>query len=392
MLARPLLMIPGPIDLEPAVIEAMARPPKSHLAPSFIDAFARVLRGLREVFVAPAAQPFVVAGSGTLAMEMAVANAVEAGNRALVVDTGYFSARMADILERHGAETTRVGASLGAVPDLSEVERVVARVKPKVVTVTHVDTSTGVLAPVEAIARLARAHDALSIVDGVCSVGGEALRMEAWGVDLALTASQKALGAPPGLAIVLASKRAVDAWRARKSKVRSYYADFGAWLPILEAYEAKKGAYFATPAVQLVEALDASVTSLLAEGVDARVARHEAVARAFRAAWSTMKLATLPTSDDVAAHTLSALFYPQGVDASLVARIADEGAIVAGGLHPDARTKYFRVGHMGATGAAEVLATVGAIERALHASGHRGAPMGTAVAAAQSALLQPVVR
>jgi alanine-glyoxylate transaminase / serine-glyoxylate transaminase / serine-pyruvate transaminase len=386
MLARPLLMIPGPIDLEPAVIEAMARPPKSHLAPSFIDAFSRVLRGLREVFVAPGAQPFVVAGSGTLAMEMAVANAVEAGDRAVVVDTGYFSARMAEILERHGAEITRVGASLGAVPDLAEVERVVARVAPKVVAVTHVDTSTGVLAPVEAVARIARAHDALSVVDGVCSVGGEALRMEAWGVDLALTASQKALGAPPGLAIVLASKRAMDAWRTRKTKVRSYYADFGAWLPILEAYEAKKGAYFATPAVQLVEALDASVASLLAEGMEARVARPQAIARAFRAAWSAMKLAPLPASDDVAAHTLSALYYPQGVDASLVARIAAEGAVVAGGLHPDARTKYFRVGHMGATGSAEVLATVGAIERALHASGHRAAPMGAAIAAAQSAL------
>ena len=200
-----------------------------------------------------------------------------------------------------------------------------------------------------------------------------------WGVDLALTASQKALGAPPGLAIVVASKRAKDAWRARKTKVASYYADFGAWLPILEAYAAKKPAYFATPPVQLVEALDASLASLLAEGMPARVARHVRVARAFRAAWSALDLKTLPASDDVAAHTLSAVYYPPGVDASLVARVAEEGVIVAGGLHPDARTKYFRVGHMGATGASEVLATVGAIERAL------GAP-GAGVAAAQAVL------
>lgn len=379
-------MIPGPIDLEPAVIEAMARPPKSHLAPSFIDAFSRVLRGLREVFAAPEAQPFVVAGSGTLAMEMAVANVIERGDRAVVVDTGYFSARIADILERHGAEVTRVSAPLGAVPDLAEVERVVSQRKPKVVTVTHVDTSTGVLAPVEAVARIARANDALSIADGVCSVGGEALAMGAWEVDLAFAGSQKALGAPPGLAVVLASKRAMDAWRERKTKVASYYADFASWLPILEAYEAKKGAYFATPAVQLVEALDASVASILAEGMRARIERHVGIARAFRAAWSAMKLSMLPASEAVTAHTLSAVYYPPGVDASLVARIAEEGAIVAGGLHPDARTKYFRVGHMGATGADEVLAAVAAIERALHAAGHRPGPLGSAVAAAQAAL------
>ena len=379
-------MIPGPIDLEPAVIEAMARPAKSHLAPSFIDAFSRVLRGLRGVFLAPDAQPFVVAGSGTLAMEMAVVNVIEPGDAAVVVDTGYFGARMADILARHGATVARVGAPLGATPALDEIERAVAAAKPKVVTVTHVDTSTGVLAPVEAVARVARAHGALSIVDGVCSVGGEELRMGEWGVDLALTASQKALGAPPGLAIVLASKRAMDAWRARKTKVASYYADFGAWLPILEAYEAKKSMYFATPAVQLVEALDTSVASLLAEGMEARIARHRTVARAFRAAWSAMKLAVLPVSEDVAANTLSAVYYPAGGDGSLVARVGEEGAVVAGGLHPDARAKYFRVGHMGATGATEVLATVGAIERALHACGHRPAPLGSAVAAAQAAL------
>ena len=319
-------------------------------------------------------------------MEMVVANAIETGDRAVVVDTGYFGARMADILERHGARVTRVSAALGAVPDLAEVERATKTLAPQGVTVTHVDTSTGVLAPVERVAAIARAHGALSIVDGVCSVGGETLRMDEWGVDLALTASQKALGAPPGLAIVLASRRAMEAWRARKTKVASYYADFGSWLPVLESYEAKKNMYFATPPVQLVEALDASLGGLLAEGVDARVARHARVAAAFRAAWAAMKLAMLPESGEVAAHTLSAIYFPPGVDASLVGRIAEEGAVVTGGLHPDARDKYFRVGHMGGAGAHETLATIGAIERALQAAGHRPAPLGAAVAAAQAAL------
>ncbi|HEY1955163.1 MAG TPA: alanine--glyoxylate aminotransferase family protein [Polyangiaceae bacterium] len=382
---RPLLMIPGPIDVEQVVIDAMARPPKSHLAPSFVEAFSRLLGSLRQVFLAPDAQPFVVAGSGTLAMEMAVANVIEPGDRAVVVETGYFSGRMADILERHGARVTRVAGPLGAVPDFAEIESALAS-GPKVVTVTHVDTSTGVLAPVERIAAIAREHGALSIVDGVCSVGGESLRMGDWGVDVALTASQKALGAPPGLAIVLASPRAMSAWRARKTKVASYYADFGAWLPVLEAYEAKKNMYFATPPVQLVEALDASVASILADGVEARVQRHARIAGAFRAAWAALKLAMLPVSGEVAAHTLSAVYFPPGVDASLVARIGEEGAIVTGGLHPDAREKYFRVGHMGAIGPHETLAAIGAVERALHATGYHPAPLGAAVSEAQAAL------
>lgn len=361
----PLLMIPGPIEVEAPVLAAMGAPPLSHLDPRLVAAFSRALTLLRDVFLAPDGQPLVVAGSGTLAMEMAVANVVERGDRAVVVDTGYFSARMARVLERHGAQVTVVGAELGEVPTLDAIEGAVRGARPKVVTVTHVDTSTGVLAPVREIAAIAGAHGALSLVDGVCSVGGEALDMAAWGVDLALTASQKALGAPPGLAIVMARPRAMEAHRARKTPPASFYADFAEWLPIMKAYEAKTPAYFATPPVNLIMALEASLASIAREGMAARVARHAHVAKAMRAAWTQMGLRSLPRQASSSAHTLSALYYPDGVDASLVARVRDEGVVIAGGLHPEARTKYFRVGHMGNTGDAEIATTVSAIARAL---------------------------
>jgi len=196
MTERSLLMIPGPIEVEPEVLRAVGRAAPSHMDPDFARAFGRALSRMREVFVAPTGQPFVVAGSGTLAMELAVANVIEPGDRAVVVNTGYFSDRMGAILERLGARVEHVGAPVGGAPDLAEVERAVAAEPTKLVTITHVDTSTGVLADVEGCARIARAHGALSAVDGVCATGGERFLQDAWGVDVCSTASQKAIGVP----------------------------------------------------------------------------------------------------------------------------------------------------------------------------------------------------
>jgi alanine-glyoxylate transaminase / serine-glyoxylate transaminase / serine-pyruvate transaminase len=382
---RDLLMIPGPIELEPSVLAALGEKQRGHLDPTFMKRFSRVLKRLREVFKAPTGQPFVLAGSGTLAMELGVANLVEPGDAALVVNTGYFSDRMGLALTRHGASVTHVRAPPGAAPALDEVKKALASQKFKVLTVTHVDTSTGVLAPVQELAKLAREAGVLSVVDGVCSVGAEALEQDAWGVDVALTGSQKALGAPPGLAVLMAGPGALAAWRARTQPVRSLYLDFAEWLPVHEAYEAEKPSYFATPPVNLLSALDVSLGLILEEGMATRTARHVKMANAFRSAFKALGLRPLPVSEGLAAHTLSALYYPTGVDAALVKAVAAQGVTIAGGLHPDLKTKYFRVGHMGAVSANDVLATVSAVERALVASKAQVEP-GAGVAAAERAL------
>lgn len=384
---RDLLMIPGPVDVDADVLAALAAPVPGHLDAGFIATFGRALKRLREISLAPGAQPFVVSGSGTLAMELAVANLTEPGDRALVVNTGYFSDRMAHILERHGAKVTHVRAPPGGAPDAAQVEAELQKGGPfKLMTVTHVDTSTAVLAPVESLVKAARKHGVLAVVDGVCATAGESFHQDAWGADVYLTASQKAVGVPPGLALLTVSPRALEAWRQRKVPVASVYPDWAEWLPVMEAYEAGKPAYFATPPTSLIRALDVSLGQILAEGLEARFERHRRMARAFRAAWSALGLRMLPTSEAVAANTLSALYYPEGVDASLVGRVKAQGVAIAGGLHPELKTRYFRVGHMNRVTAADVLATVGAIERALHAGGHRATPSGAGVAAAQAAL------
>lgn len=194
--------------------------------------------------------------------------------------------------------------------------------------------------------------------------------MEQWGVDLVLTGSQKALGVPPGLAVLVAGPRAMSAYKARKTRLASIYLDFGEWLPVMEAYEARKPYYFATPAVNLVAAYDVSLGKLLAEGMEARFERHATMANAFRSAWKAMELRTVPVSEGLCANTLSAVYFPQGVDTTLPGKIGAEGIVVAGGLYPSIKTQYFRVGHMGSIHANDVLATVGAVERALGKAGH----------------------
>ncbi len=392
-------MIPGPIEFTPEVLRAMGMATTSHVAPNFVEVFGQALERLREVFLCPGGRPFVIAGSGSLAMDVAAANLIEPGDRALVVNTGYFGDRFGAILERYGATVTHVCAPVvGGAPAMEEVEAALEEGDYKLMTVTHVDTSTAVCADVRGLAALGREHGVLVVVDGVCSVAGEELRQEEWGVDLALTASQKAIGVPPGLALVVAGPRAMDAFHRRRTPVGNYYADWTQWLPVMEGYEARQPRYYGTPPVNLIWALNVSLGQILDEGadnadrpgrlhaMDARFARHRRLSQAFKAAVAALGMEQVPVSADLTATTLTAPYFPQGVDRAVLGYIKEAGAIVAGGLHPDIKDRYFRVGHMGVVSASDILATVGAIETGLTRAGYGFEP-GAGLAAAQAALV-----
>lgn len=382
---RNLLMIPGPIEFEPAVLRAMSRPTPSHVSPEFIESFGVVLEDLREIFLAEDGQPFVVAGSGTLAMDIAAANLVEPGDNVVVVSTGYFSERFADIFGRYGADVTVVRAEPGEVPSSDAVEQALDTTGAEVMVTTHVDTSTGVATNVRELAALAREYNALSVVDGVCATAGAEFRQSVWGVDVCVTASQKAVGVPPGLALVMMGPRAMEAFDARSTEVQNFYADFTNWLPIMQAYEARRPDYFGTPPVNLILALQVSLEIILDEGMEARFRRHNLIARAFQAAVEALGLRQLPRRPSLRAATLSCVYYPEGVDSSLLGKISDEGVIVAGGLLPPIAGRYFRVGHMGSVSASDILATVGAVERGLQRSGYEF-DLGSGLEAAQRVL------
>lgn len=345
MSAHPLLMIPGPIEISDAVFAATHIRPASHLDPSFKASFAAALRGMRTVWQAgPHHQPFVVAGGGTLGMESVATNLVDPGHTVLVVNTGVFGDRMAEMLRRRGANVLQIGAEIGHDVPLESVRSALHDHHPHALFATHVDTSTGVRVDAQALAALCRETDTLSVFDGICATAAETFAQEDWGADVLLTASQKAIGLPPGLALWMASPRAMDARRALDCPP-PMSLDWLQWLPVLQAYEHETNAYFSTPPTTLIPALEVALGELVAEGMPAVFARHEAAATRMQAAFAAMGLTSLSTAP---ARTLSALLWPKGASADALPAIKAAGVIVAGGLHPARKTAYFRVGHMGA--------------------------------------------
>lgn len=371
MSERPLLMIPGPVEIADDVFEATRIRPPSHLAPPFKASFSRALRAMRAVWRAGADHPpFVVPGGGTLAMEATACNLIAPGERALVVNTGLFGDRMAEMLRRRGAVVLQVGAEVGRVPPLDAIERAIAAHAPKALFATHVDTSTGALLDPEAICALARPAGVLTAFDGVCATAAERFEQSAWGADVVFTASQKAIGLPAGLALWVASPRALEARRSL-TVPPPLVLDWMEWAPIMEAYEAEANSYFGTPPTTLIPALDTSLAGLLAEGMPAVWARHAAAAARLRAGWDALGLSRVA---DPPANALSALYWPDRVDAGALGPIAARGAIVAGGLHPALRTRTFRVGHLGV-----VTRDTDALRRTLEAVGRGLADAGARV-------------
>lgn len=348
--AHKLTMIPGPIEFSDEVLYAMLTPSQAHTSPEFIQTFQTSLKNLRKVFklTDPEAQPYVLAGLGTLGWDVAASNLVSPGEKVLVLSTGFFSDNFAECLRVHGADVDVITAELGDVVPIDQIKLALSKTKYAAITITQVDTSTAVLSDVEAISKAVKevSPETLIIVDGVCSIASEVLDFDKWGVDFALTASQKAIGVPAGLAIFFASGRAQKKAEARKQT--TWFASMKKWAPIMQAYELGKGAYFATPAVQTVTALKVGLDQILAQGVDERIKANAVALDKFKDAMEGLGLKLVAKNRNVAAHGLSAVYWPKGTDgAAFLGSLAKKGFVVAGGIHKEIVGTYFRVGHMG---------------------------------------------
>lgn len=349
-----LLVIPGPIEVHDDVLYANAHYTVSHVGQDFIPVFGECIKMARDVLFTQSAQPFIIAGSGTLGWDQVASNLVEPGENALVLHSGYFGDSFADCLETYGAKVTQVKAPIGSAVHIDELKAALKERKYKIVTVTHVDTSTGVLSDVRAVARAVQdvSPDTLVIVDGVCSVASEEIKFDEWGLDVVLTASQKGLGTPPGLSLLVASQRAMKVFERRVSPVTSYYASWKRWLPIMKAYEAGTAAYFATPPVNLIFAFHTSLKQITRSSlsVDDRIRLHREASHRVKEAATNLGLKQLATDAAYAANGMTALYFPDGVTApQVLPQLLKENIIVAGGLHKEIKDKYFRIGHMGIT-------------------------------------------
>jgi aspartate aminotransferase-like enzyme len=356
-----LLLQPGPTPVDSRILEVLARPVVSHLSPEMEEAMRGAVENMKKIVMTRDGLPFILAGAGTLAMEMALLNVTAESDRLLIISHGFFGQRMAELAEAFDLKYRLLQSPWGKVVMADELKNELKRHKYDVVVCTHVDTSTGGCAPVELYSEVIKQEvpEALLIVDGVCATGGIKENLDGWGIDVILTAAQKCFGAPPGLAIDIFSKRAIDK-RKRLPKVKAYYADVLRWLPVME--NPKK--YFSTPAINEIRAFYEATRLVLEEGLENRFDRHERYASAIRSGLLSLGF-SIYTDETCLAPTLSVVKYPEGIDDQAFRQKLDEqGVVVAGGLGPTAG-QIFRLGHMGNLTREDIIFAFDAIEKTL---------------------------
>jgi alanine-glyoxylate transaminase / serine-glyoxylate transaminase / serine-pyruvate transaminase len=370
-----LLLGPGPSPVSSRVMQAMSSPVLSHLDPAMVALLDGVRQRLASAFgAADGSLNLAISGTGTSGMEAAVANLTTPGARALVVVTGYFGDRLAQMLERYGATVSRVQVEWGRACDPAQVERALAE-PADIVAMVHGETSTGVVNPVKEIAAIAQARGALTIVDAVTTLGGVPLKTGESGIDACYSCTQKGLGAPSGLAPITFSSRALE----RRAPSRSFYLD----ISLLEDFWVRRK-YHHTISAPLVYALHEALTVVEEEGLDSRWARHQRHHQALAAGLEALGVSLLPPPAE-RLWTLNAVRVPDGIDEAAVRRrLLDEfGMEIGAGLGPLAG-KIWRVGLMGAGSTrSNILLFLSAFERVLRAAGHRSGSESAALAAAE---------
>lgn len=334
-----LLLGPGPSPVSPGVQAAMTAPPRSHLDPDLVAILDDIRARLGRVFRAPEGSlVLAISGTGTSAMEAAVANLTQPGTRALSIVTGYFGDRLAAMLARYGATVERLDVEWGRAVDPARLREALSRGRYDLVSVVHAETSTGVLNPLQEVAREAAAHGALVIADTVTSLGALPLDMKAWGVDACYSCSQKGLGAPSGLSPLALSPRALE----RRVASRSFALD----LALLEDFWVKRK-YHHTISAPLVYALATALEEVEEEGLEARWSRHQRVHKELVQRLAPLGLGLLPPEAE-RLWNLNAVTVPGGVDEAAVRRylLSKEGIEIGAGLGPLAG-RVWRIGLMG---------------------------------------------
>ena len=374
------LLTPGPTAVPPEVLAALGEPVLHHRGPDFKAVFARVRGRLREIFRTDH-EVLILTASGTGAFESAVTNLLSPGERVLAVSWGNFGERWAKMAAAHGCEVETLAYAWGETPQPADLERRLAETGVETVFLVHSETSTGVVVDLEPLVGICREAGALAVVDAISSLGAVPLETDAWGVDVVVTGSQKALMTPPGLAFVSVSERARR--KAETATLPRFYWDWGRML----AQQANDTTAF-TPAVSTVVALDVALGRLLDEGLETAFARHTALGRACRAGVKAMGLELYSPDDDRSA-VLTAVLTPDGVDAvALRLALRDRHGMTIAGGHGDIADRLFRIGHIGYVDVYDIAAVLAAVELELVDAGadvERGVAVSAALDAYESA-------
>lgn len=382
-----LVMIPGPTPVVRSIQNEMGRPTVAFGDPDFIKDYKQLILDLQELWnCGPGGQAFVISGSGTLGMEMALANGTKRGDAILVCTNGAFGDRFIKMCQRKGLEVDVLRAERWGMSVTADM--VSAKLKEKkyaAVTVTHIETSTGVAAPIKEIGDvLASYPETIYIVDAVAAAGGAEENLKEMYIDILISCSQKAFGVCPGLTLLWASEKALQKRESLGELIPESYCDFNEWIPVMR----DPAKYWGTPPINLIWALKESVRLMKEEGLVERYARHIRQGRMIDEAMGALGL-TVAAQEPWRAPTLSVYLYPQSETVDDVAfrnLIAAEGAQVAGCLG-DFAGKGFRMGHMGNIDKHLIVSAVAAVERACLKAGMNVQP-GAAMSVLQKGLVE----
>jgi alanine-glyoxylate transaminase / serine-glyoxylate transaminase / serine-pyruvate transaminase len=339
-----VLLGPGPSNVEQRVIQAMTAPMLGYLDPVYLTCLDEIQVLLRQVFETGNRVTFSISGTGGAGMEICVANLVEPGDEVLVCVNGFFGQRMADMVERWGGKPVRVEAEWGRAIDMDRVRDAYRKSNARIVTMVHAETSTGMRQPIEELRTLREIRDTILVVDSVTSLGAHPVGIDRNEIDASYSCTQKGVGAPPGLAPVTFSERAIEKMRLRKERPRTWYLD----LQLVEKYWSSERVYHHTSPALMNYALREALVAILEEGLENRWRRHELNSRAFVAGIEAMGLEMLvPERDRL--WSLNAVRIPEGIDDARVrSRLLNEYNIEIGAGFGSLKGKIWRVGLMGA--------------------------------------------
>src|SRR5712691_9663026 len=355
------LMTPGPTPVPPEVLAALAEPVIHHRGRDFREIYERCLARLRDVYRTEH-DVLLFTSSGTGAFESAVANLTSPADRSVVVSAGSFGERWAAMTKAYGADLVHVRLDWGETPEPDDLRSALAGGDVRVVYLVHSETSTGVVADVQSLTAVAKEAGALVVVDAVSSLGAVPLEPDAWGIDVVVSGSQKALMCPPGLAFVSVSPVALEA--AARATAPRYVLD---WERTRKA-QAKLDAPF-TPAISIVRALDVALGLLLEEGLEAAFDRHARLGRACREGAKAMGL-ELFSPDEERSAVVTAIRSPDGVDATeSVKALRDRFGITIANGQGDLKGKIFRIGHIGWFDVFDITTALAAVELVLADAG-----------------------
>ena len=372
------LRIPGPTPLPDRVVRAMSRPMIDHRGPEFAAILARITSGARRVFKT-SGDLLLLTSSGTGGLESAVANLVSPGDQVVVALSGNFGERFAALAAGYGADVVRLEFEWGQPVDADDLARVLEHhPKARVLLLTHNETSTGLTNPLRELARVGRDAGRVVVVDGVSSISSIAIETDAWGIDVAVSGSQKGWMAPPGIALVGVSERAWEQQaRARSPRFYFDWKEAKTW--------ADKGMTPFTPAIPVLFALQEGLAMLEEEGLDSVYDRHARLARATQTGLQALGF-QLYAREGFRSNTVTSALPPPGLDVNALRKLLDDkyGVVIAGGQAKMAG-KMIRVGHLGAIAEGDVVQVLWAIEQALEELDVAPAD-GRAVAAATTSL------